>query len=326
MERTAEVAAFNRVARPSAAVMIGLLMLLAAVAAPSPADATSGPCGSTANAPVRHVVWIWMENRSYRDIMGSTQAPYLNSLAAQCLSATQARAITHPSAPNYVAASGGVPLSKLPATDCTNCRQSGPSIFTQNVTWRAYEESMTTNCRLTKDSGGRYVVRHNPATYFTAARSRCKVDDVPYSTLASDLARGALRQLSVVTPNLDHDMHDGGVSAGDAWLAAQVPALLGRPEYQDGSTVIFILWDEGSGGGSLKGADCTTVASESCHVPLLVLRSNAPAAKLVTTINHYDVLATTEYLLGQPILGSGVPFSLPTTQSPSSGVVQPRRG
>ena len=52
----------------------------------SPAAAASGPCGTT-TAPhaYQHVIWIWMENRSFGDIIGNkSQAPYINSLAASC--------------------------------------------------------------------------------------------------------------------------------------------------------------------------------------------------------------------------------------------------
>jgi hypothetical protein len=251
-----------------------------------------------------------MENRSYGDVMGNSKAPYLNSLAAQCRSLTHARAITHPSAPNYLGATSGIPVTQLPASDCTNCRKSGPSIFTQGLSWRSYQESMTTNCRLSPDSAGEYVVRHNPATYLLAARAGCQANDVPYSTLAADLSAHGLAQFTFITPNLAHDMHDGGVAAGDAWLAAELPRLVQRSEYQNGSTVIFIMWDEGSGGGSLKGVDCASSTSASCHVPLLVLRANLPSGPYLARVSHYDVLATTEQLLGVPVLGSGTPQPL----------------
>jgi hypothetical protein len=45
-------------------------------------------------------------------------------------------------------------------------------------------------------------------------------------------------------------MHDGTIAQGDAWLAANVPTILGSPEYQAGNTALFITWDEGEGGTS----------------------------------------------------------------------------
>jgi acid phosphatase len=49
-----------------------------------------------------------------------------------------------------------------------------------------------------------------------------------------------------ITPNLDHDMHDGSIADGDAWLAREVPKLLASDAFQRGG-VLFVLWDEGGG-------------------------------------------------------------------------------
>src|SRR2546426_797122 len=47
-------------------------------------------CGTRVKPPRRyaHVVWIWMENHSYGDIVGSPNAPFINSLIAGCGLAT----------------------------------------------------------------------------------------------------------------------------------------------------------------------------------------------------------------------------------------------
>src|ERR1700751_4286754 len=74
-------------------------------AAPS-AMAATGPCGTLTSPPTyTHVIWILMENHSYGDIIGNTsQAPYINSLAGGCGLATNYHNTTHPSLPNYLAA------------------------------------------------------------------------------------------------------------------------------------------------------------------------------------------------------------------------------
>ena len=62
----------------------------------------SGPCGATSTPPVTYqqVVWIVMENKTYSQIIGSSNAPYINRLADQCGLATSFYAETHPSLPN----------------------------------------------------------------------------------------------------------------------------------------------------------------------------------------------------------------------------------
>jgi hypothetical protein len=65
--------------------------------------------------PARHLDLD--ENRSFTDIIGSRlQAPYINSLAASCGLATDYHNTTHPSLPNYLAATSGIAQGSLPAT------------------------------------------------------------------------------------------------------------------------------------------------------------------------------------------------------------------
>jgi hypothetical protein len=74
-----------------------------AVAAAQPS--ASHPCGTQAKpGTYKHVIWIWFENHSSSVIIGSSQAPYFNTLAKQCGLATNFHNITHPSLPNYIAA------------------------------------------------------------------------------------------------------------------------------------------------------------------------------------------------------------------------------
>src|SRR5438270_12478182 len=77
----------------------------AAGARAAAAAAVSAPCGRLSSPPAyTHVVWIWMENHGYGSIIGSRQAPYINSLAARCGLATNYHSVSHPSLPNYIAA------------------------------------------------------------------------------------------------------------------------------------------------------------------------------------------------------------------------------
>jgi phosphatidylinositol-3-phosphatase len=116
-----------------------------AAVVPASAAAATGPCGTLAAAPAySHVIWIWMENHSYSDIIGNTsQAPFINSLAAECGLATNYHNISHPSLPNYVGATSGLSVKQLKTfvTDCSpskRCSTAAPSIFGQGESWRAY--------------------------------------------------------------------------------------------------------------------------------------------------------------------------------------------
>jgi phosphatidylinositol-3-phosphatase len=294
----------------TAAIVLAAVAAATGVTASSPAAAASGPCG-TATTPhaYHHVIWIWMENRSLGNIIGNrSQAPYINSLAAGCGLATDYHTTTHPSLPDYLAATSGIAQSSLPATtylDCNVsviCDMTVKSIFGQGETWKSYAESMPSNCD--KSNSGEYAVRHNPAVYYTSL-SGCTSKDVPYSHLATDLANSALPVFSFITPNLIDDMHDGTIAQGDAWLASHLPAILRSKQYEAGTTAVFITWDEGSGGYPIEDCDDATVTDTSCKVPTIVISPTTPAGtKSGTFFDHYSLLGTTEQLLGLPRLAS----------------------
>ena len=291
----------------TAALSVGIGVAPIAVAPGAQAGtgpAPSAPCGTATTATYTHVLWIMMENHSYNTIIGSSAAPYINAVAKECGLATGYHNITHPSLPNYVAATSGLGLSKLApfTSDCDPtgpCTTSAPSIFGQGESWKAYEESMPSACDMT-DSGN-YAVRHNPPPYYTSLKS-CQTLDVPYTQLAADLSAGTLPAFSFVTPNLIDDMHNGTVQQGDTWLSTNLPTILSSSEYQSGSLAVFITWDEGEGGTSNTCARNKT--DVGCHVATLVISPTTKAGtKSGALYNHWSLLRTAETVLGLPLLG-----------------------
>jgi hypothetical protein len=266
----------------------------------------AGPCGSLGASRARysHVIWIFMENHSYGAIIGSREAPYLNRLASECGLASNYHNISHPSLPNYIAATSGLAPAQLSAfgSDCepaAPCVTSAQSIFGEVPSWRAYEESMPRGC--TREDAGEYAVRHNPPPYYSSLRG-CSAHDVPFSALARDLALLALPAFAFITPNLIDDTHDGTVGEGDDWLRRHLPAILDSREYREGELVVFITWDEGEGGSA--NACARNTSDVGCHVAAIVV---SPTTRTGTRsrelFNHYSLLATTEQLLHVRLLG-----------------------
>ena len=279
----------------------------ASAAQASSVPSATTPCGTSATPPTSgytHVIWVLMENNSYGSIIGSPSAPYINALAQECGLATNYHNISHPSLPNYVGMTSGLSLSALKPfkTDCSpskKCSTSAPSIFGQGESWKSYEEDMPSNCD--PGNAGEYAVRHNPPPYFRTLAG-CSTLDVPYTQLATDLSSGTLPAFSFVTPNLIDDMHDGTVADGDTWLANNLPTIFNSPEYQSGSTAVFLTWDEGEGG---KSNDCATNTTDiGCHVATVVVSpSTVPGTMSSVLFNHYSMLRTSEDLLSLPELG-----------------------
>jgi acid phosphatase len=128
----------------------------------------------------------------------------------------------------------------------TGSTSGSNNIFNQlqtiGVSWGEYEESLPRVCYTGSDVLP-YKKGHNPAVYYndiTSSPAAC-ANVVPYSSFDP----GHLRAFSYVVPNMNHDMHDGAdrtaqIQAGDAWLAANVPAML------DAGAEVILTWDEGS--------------------------------------------------------------------------------
>jgi phospholipase C len=281
------------------------------------ASDTDQPCGRIPTAPAgyQHVVWIWLENRSYDTVIGGPgsaarrQAPYLNSLADGCGLATNYHNVSHPSQPNYFAAVAGTTGNVTTNCEPSTCSQSTlATLFTQ-VTWsgrqwRSYEESMPAPCRT--GNTGAYVDRHNPEVYFTADNRQCQAWDLPmgsarHGALVDALHNDSLPAFSFITPNVCTDMHSCPTSSGDAWLSRWVPRIVDSPGYREGRTVLFITFDEGEGGHTNNCATNTT--DVGCHVATIVVSpSTGQGTRSAELFNHYSLLKTTEQLLGLPAL------------------------
>src|SRR5438045_2803539 len=81
---------------------------------------------STGIPQFSHVFFIIMQNHGYNQIIGSTNAPYITSLANTYGVATNYHGLTHPSLPNYLGLVAGTTFGIT--SDCTTCTVSGPNI------------------------------------------------------------------------------------------------------------------------------------------------------------------------------------------------------
>jgi hypothetical protein len=308
-----------------AAVLVGALALLQAPAAGARAQAPApGPCGALATTfdptapPVyTHVVVIMEENLGFDGWRGSPTAPYTNGLADSCALATNMTAATHPSEPNYVALTSGV----LQVWNGSPQHTPGDNLFHQlgaaGDSWLALEEDMPRPCR--PGSRGVYKNGHNPGVWFDdlgpapAGDGSCAVDDVPFTLAGFDPS--ALASFTWITPNLCDDMHwqpgcpatrDTSVATGDAWLGQLLPAIFASPDYQAGTTIVLITWDEGDE-ATPKGIDCTLQAdidATGCHIGLVAASAYiTPGSVDATRYTPYSVLASIEAMDGLPPLG-----------------------
>ncbi len=221
-------------------VRLGAALLLTCAVAPAPALAVP---------PHDRVVVVVMENKSYDEVR--TQ-PYTAGLMTQGATFTNAFGVTHPSQPNYIAMWAG---STLGVTN-DNCPAPGSPYPSENLGhaceaaglhWRAYSENLATAgsaaCSFDGNSStGLYTRKHDPWTCF---QNLNPLNERPYADLAADLAANALPNLVFIIPNNCHNTHNAtlgcGVADGDAWLAANLPAVLAALGPKG---LLVLTWDE----------------------------------------------------------------------------------
>jgi phosphatidylinositol-3-phosphatase len=298
-------------ARPLAgALAVGSLCVLAAcTGAGRPAStatrggaATAAPAGSSVpgatTAPgqgrVRKLLVIMEENHSADEVFPSGM-PYLWRVARRYGYATDWFAIGHPSLPNYLAIFGGSAFNQPP--DCSPgpaCDYPGPTVFGQALargeTARAYEESMPAPCDTS--SSGTYDVDHNPWAYFPTEAAACRAGDVPAGTpaggaLVSDVRAGTLPTIGMITPNLNHDAHNGTLAQAGAWLRGWLPVLTSGPDWRQGRLAIVVVFDEG---------DTTN------QVPFVLIAPGVSGAVLRRPADHYALTRLIDGVIGAPPL------------------------
>jgi phospholipase C len=317
-----------RVGRKSIAqglVVLAFVALIAAVDMTTAAAAANSRCGALAtsynpqNRPIyQHVVVLMEENLGYDRFLTTPDTPFLSQLARDCGSATNFHAATHPSQPNYMAATSGFATA-------VGARTGNNNIFRQlqdrGRTWKSYQESMPSNCYSRSTSV--YKPGHDPAAWYTNLRSpvnTCAQNDVPLApALSNAIANDALPAYSWITPNECHIFYwvpacstasSQATRQGDLWLSTLLPKLVAMPSYKAGKTLIIITFDEGSNGGT-AGVDCTSPnyynSHPDCHIPTVAVSPYiTPGTRDGSDQNLYSLLGTTQDILGLPRLGRAV--------------------
>src|SRR5579859_160204 len=126
-----------------ARVGISSFVILALMALVTPSVFAKSANGDSSIAPFKHVFVIMMENTSFASLIGNPNAPWINQAAKTYGFATNYTGVTHPSQPNYIAATSG---SLNGVTNDNDITIDVPNIVDQiegsGRTWKAYMQSI----------------------------------------------------------------------------------------------------------------------------------------------------------------------------------------
>jgi phosphatidylinositol-3-phosphatase len=226
-----------------------------------------------------HVVIVMEENHAYSQIIGSSSAPYINSLAQQGALFTNSYAVAHPSQPNYVALFSGS-TQGLISDDCPQTF-SGPDLGSQllaaKFSFTGYAEGLP-SAGSTVCTAGNYARKHAPWVNFTDVPAS---SNQPFTSFPSDYS--TLPAVSFVIPNLQDDMHSASIQQGDSWLQNQLGGYAQWAETHN--SLLIVTWDEDN---DLSGN----------HIPTIFVGSSVKPGQYSESITHYTVLRTLESMYG----------------------------
>ena len=241
---------------------------------------------TTATRP-SHIVLLSLENENYSDIVGSSQAPYLNSLIAQGMLLTNYYGVTHPSQPNYIALFSG---STQGITTNGTFPQLPASVPTLASTLAASGYTFGGYAETTADP------ERQPWTHFANSASTAH-DFSAFPQTAAGFAN--LPTVSYVSPNDADNMtptsdNGGGIPAGDAWVQANLSAYAAWA--QANNSVLIVTFDENNTNPAVTYPD---------HIAAIVVGGGVPAGAVNNSpADQYSLLATIESLYGAAAIGA----------------------
>jgi phospholipase C len=298
------------------------IAVVAALALMMPLTASAHTDVSNGNLKnFQHVFVIMMENTGYNALIGNPNAPFINAAAAKYGLATNYTGVTHPSQPNYIAATSG---STNGVPDDNDITIHVPNIVDQieksGRTWKAYMQSFSLcSTPLDHACGNQlYERKHNPFISYQDVQSNpARVANiVDFTQFATDLANNKVPDYSWISPDQCNDMHGRAatpsdpcdfsqvqslIATGDTFLKNTVSAIMNSQAF-NGNSVIFITWDESDftdsgpfGFGDTSGCCDAPQGDGGGHVVTITIShsSHKPRTSNVA-YNHYSMLSTIE--------------------------------
>jgi acid phosphatase len=230
-----------------------------------------------------HIVIVIEENKSFSQIIGNLEAPWINELAKRGALFTQSYGVTHPSQPNYLALFSGTTRG-IGSNACPldlNGDNLASQLIAKGLSFVSYSESMPepgyTGC-----IWGAYMRKHNPIANW----KKLAAFNQPFNAFPTDYTR--LPTVAYVVPDQRNDMHDGSIAQGDAWLKEHIS---GYAQWaMKHNSLLIVTWDEDDG-------------SSGNRIATIFVGAMVKPGKYEQRIDHYNLLRTVEEIYGLPYLG-----------------------
>jgi hypothetical protein len=285
-----------------------------------------------------HVFLIYMENKGVGDIVGSPNAPYINSLINTEDYDSNYFALGHPSDPNYFRIMGGSDfgIDYNPAGNVIDAPSLMQEMDQAGISWAGYGQGMPAPGTI--ESSGDYAVDQMPFAQFNYVFDNTPAylqeHLLPQSYLANALQDpSTFPEFAWVQPDEDNNMEGPidtpsglfqfiasqftnqqyNVAAGDQYLQQTISTIENSPTWTDPNAkdAIIITWDEDNNNLSLG------FGNEGNNVPMIVIpnedavTSGGMESGPFTTdayYNEYSLMTTLEDALS-PTPGTLAPLT-----------------
>jgi hypothetical protein len=232
-----------------------------------------------------HVVIVIFENHQQPQVIGSSSAPYINSLAQTGANFTQSFGVTHPSQPNYLAlfsgSTQGISNDSCPHTFAN--ANLGKQVLDAGLSFAGYSEGLPAQGS-TVCTAGRYARKHAPWVNWSNLASST---NRPFTAFPTDFTK--LPTVSFVIPDLCNDMHDCSVRTGDTWLRNNVKPYADWAKTHN--SLLIVDFDED---------DFTTTN----RIPTVFYGQHVQTGNFAERITHYSVLRTVEDMFNLAHIGN----------------------
>ena len=274
-----------------------------------------------------HVFVIYMENKGSGDLVGSPNAPYLNSLIDDYGYADNYYALGHPSDPNYFRVMGGSDfgIDYNPASNSITAPNLMQEMDQAGISWAGYAQSMPAPGTIV--SQGDYAVDALPFAQFGYVYNNTPayLQDhlLPLDRLGADLTNpDTFPEFTWIAANGSYNMegpinslgsaaqwlfsqlttHQYNIAAGDQFLQQQISAIENSATWNDPNqtSAIIITMDEDNNNLSLG------LGNEGNNVPLVIIPNHGAvtdggmqSGHFVTSdrYDEYSLMATIEDML-----------------------------
>ena len=271
-----------------------------------------------------HVFLIYMENKGVGDILGSPNAPYINSLINTYGYADNYYALGHPSDPNYFRIMGGSDfgIDYNPASNAIDAPSLMQEMDQAGISWAGYAQSMPYPGDIV--SSGNYAVDQLPFAEYSYVYDNTPAylqeHLLPLTHLSTNLANPSTfpeftwiaaddgNNMEGPTTTLGGELnwlisqlttHQYNVAAGDQFVQQEVSAIENSPTWTDPTQkdAIIITFDEDYNNLSL-GID-----NQGNNVPMIVIPNQdavtaggMQSGHFITNTyyNEYSLMATIE--------------------------------